>query len=150
MSSGFAQEPYPSRPIRFIVPYGAGGAADMQARELARRLAEALGQPVVVENRGGANGNIGTLAVARSKPDGYTIGMAASPMVLANALYKTVPFDPVTEFAPVSLLSRSPNVILAGPSLPAKSLADLVKLSGSADAHLSYAAAAPLFQLAMS
>jgi len=118
---------WPSRPVKLIVPFPPGGGTDLASRSVAVHLAEALGQPVVVENRPGAGGTIGADAVAKSAPDGYTIGTATSSTHPASvALQKGVPYDPVTSFAPITQIASTSFVLLASPSLPAASFQDLV------------------------
>lgn len=122
-----AAQPYPTKPIKFVVPYPPGGASDVTARILGQKLSEAYGQPVIIENRPGANGNIALDAVAKSAPDGYTIVMGnVGPNAINAGLYKTLPFDPIASFAPVTLTSTVPIVLLVNPSLPAKDAKDLV------------------------
>ncbi len=118
---------YPARPIRFIVPYVAGGAGDIFARTLGQKLYDAMGQIVVVDNRPGANAIIGTDLVAKSPPDGYTIVMGNSaPFVLNPSLYSKLPYDPVKDFAPVTQGTYYAYVLVVQPSLPVKNLQDLV------------------------
>lgn len=122
-----AQEAFPSKPVRFIVPYAAGGTTDLVARTVGARMAQLLGQPVVIENRGGAGGNIGMDAVAKSAPDGYTVGMGAiSTNALNPHLYKKMPFDPRKDFTAIGLLGSSTIVLEVGPPLPVKSVAELL------------------------
>ena len=123
-----AQAPaWPTRPITLIVPFPAGGANDLPARELAAELSSKLGQQIVIDNPSGANGNIGAAAVARAQPDGYTL-LFASPGVLATNrfMYKTMPFDPDRAFAPVILYAKSPLIIVANPKLPVRDLRQLI------------------------
>ncbi len=118
---------YPAKPIRFIVPYAAGGTTDLVARTVGQRVAEKLGQPVVIENRPGAGGNIGMEAVAKAAPDGYTIGFGAiSTNALNPHIYKAMPFDPRRDFTAVSLLGTSTIVLEVGNQLPVKTVAELV------------------------
>lgn len=118
---------YPTKPIRFIVPYAAGGTTDLGARTVGQRVAEKLGQPVVIENRPGAGGNIGMEAVAKAAPDGYTIGFGAiSTNALNPHIYKAMPFDPRRDFTAVSLLGTSTIVLEVGNQLPVKTVAELV------------------------
>ncbi len=118
---------WPAHPIKLIVPFPPGGGTDLTARSVAARLADTLGQPVVVENRGGAGGTIGADAVAKSAPDGYTIGIATSSTHPgALVLQKNVPYDPLKSFAPVTMIGNTSYVLLANPSLPASTLAELV------------------------
>jgi tripartite-type tricarboxylate transporter receptor subunit TctC len=124
--SALAQN-YPSRPIRIVVPYQAGQGTDVATRYLAEHLGRALGQPLVVENRAGAGGNIGAAEAARAAPDGYTLLMGTNGThVLNQFLYPSMPFDPVKDFEPVALVSTFPMVILANPNAPYKTLAELL------------------------
>ncbi|MET3918906.1 tripartite-type tricarboxylate transporter receptor subunit TctC [Variovorax sp. OAS795] len=118
---------YPTKPIRIVVPYQAGQGTDVATRYLAEQLGRALGQPLVVENRAGAGGNIGAAEAARAAPDGYTLLMGTNGThVLNQFLYPSMPFDPVKDFDPVALVSTFPMVVLANPSAPYKTLADLL------------------------
>lgn len=118
---------YPTRPIKFIVPYPPGGASDVTARLLGQKLAEAYGQPVVIENRPGANGNIALAEVAKAAPDGYTIVMGnVGPNAINAGLYKTLPFDPIRSFAPITLTSTVPIVLLVNPALPVRDAKELI------------------------
>jgi tripartite-type tricarboxylate transporter receptor subunit TctC len=122
-----AQEAYPARPIRFIVPATAGGATDLVARTVGARMARTLGQSVLIDNRGGAGGNIGMDTVAKAAPDGYTIGMGAmSTNALNPHLYKKMPFDPRTDFTAIGMLGNSTIVLETGPALPVGSVAELL------------------------
>jgi tripartite-type tricarboxylate transporter receptor subunit TctC len=122
---------WPAKPIRFVVSFPPGGSADLMARAVAPRMAERLGQPVVVENRPGAGGNIGVDAVAKSAPDGHTIGLAAAGALAVNpSLYASMPFDPQKDLAPVSMLAMIPFFLVAHPSLPS-SLSEVIDLSKS-------------------
>jgi tripartite-type tricarboxylate transporter receptor subunit TctC len=127
MTSLAVAQSWPSRPITMVVPFGAGGSIDIPARRLAAQLTQKLGQQVVVENRSGANGNIGGAYVAKASPDGYTI-MFAPPGVLATNrfMYKKMPFDSATAFAPIILLAKSPLVLVANPKVPITSLQELI------------------------
>jgi tripartite-type tricarboxylate transporter receptor subunit TctC len=130
IAPALAQTPWPQRPIRFVVPFAAGGNSDVTARLFANRIAARLGQPIIVENRSGATGAIGTEAVVRAAPDGYTmlIGSPGSivngPLLQANRRY-----DPITELVPVALLGSVPMVIIVKPSLPVRTLGELVAWS---------------------
>lgn len=123
-----AQARWPVRPITFIVTYAPGGSADLLARALAPVMAEVLGQPVVVENRAGAGGNVGSAVLARAAPDGYTIGMGATGSHAINkALFgPRLPYDPQTSFTPISLIQRQPNLVLMSNAVPARSVAEFV------------------------
>ena len=137
-----AQTAYPSRPIVMVVPQAAGGTNDIVGRVVSQKLGEVLGGPVVVENRPGAGGNIGTQAVARGARDGYTLLMTISSSQAINpALYKNPGFDPVKDFRPVSLVGAVPNVLLVHPSFPAKDVAELLALVKARPGHYQYASA---------
>jgi len=127
--------------VRLISPFPPGGSVDLIARLVAARLSENLGQQVVVENRSGASGNIGTELVARAKPDGYTLILNTIPFVANAHLYEHMPYDPIRDFAPVSLLCSSPGVLIVHPSVPARSVAELLALARSKPGVLNYSAA---------
>jgi tripartite-type tricarboxylate transporter receptor subunit TctC len=122
-----AAQSFPSRPIALVVPFPAGGANDLPARQLANDLAQRLGQQVLIDNHSGANGNIGAAVVAKAPPDGHTL-LFASPGVLATNrfMFKTMPFDADHAFAPIVLFAKSPLIIVANPNLPVRSLQDLI------------------------
>lgn len=127
--SASAQE-YPTKPIRLIVPYAAGGTTDTLSRSYAKALSDILKQPIIVDNKPGAGGNIGVDAVAKAAPDGYTLGLAPNGPLAVNAtLYAKLPYDPAKDFAPISLVAFVPNLIAAHPSAGVKSLADLIRLA---------------------
>lgn len=130
---------YPTKPIRIVVPQPPGGSTDLVARPLARNLSEALGQSVVVENRPGAGSIIGTEIVAKAAPDGHTLLMVAASFTINPSLHKQLPFDPVADFAPISLLSSFPNILVVHPSVPAKSVQELIALARSRPGQLNYA-----------
>jgi tripartite-type tricarboxylate transporter receptor subunit TctC len=135
----FAQS-YPSRPIRLVVPFPAGGTTDILAREAAQKLTEALGQAVVVDNRPGAAGNIGSDLVAKSAPDGYTLLMGTVGTHAINpSLYSKMPYDHVKDFAPVVLVAGVPNVLVVNPTLPVNSVADLIKLAKDKPGQINFA-----------
>ena len=139
MTDACAQSGYPSRSIRFIVPYPPGGPTDLMARSMSGRLSEALGQTVVVDNRAGAGGNVGAEIAAKSPPDGYTLLMGAISTHSINAsLYTRLAFDPVKDFAPVTQASIIPLVINAHPSLPVANVKDLIALAKKNPGQLSY------------
>jgi tripartite-type tricarboxylate transporter receptor subunit TctC len=130
---------YPSKPIRFVVPFTPGGSNDVLARVIGEKIAQEWKQPVVVENKPGAGGNIGAEMVAKAPPDGYTFLIAANNILAINpSLYDKVPFDPLKDFAPVTLLGNVPIVLVVNPSLPAKSVKELIAL-GKAGDGLTYA-----------
>ena len=120
-------QPYPAKPIRLIVTYPAGGGADAMARLVAPKLSEALGQPVLVENRGGASGTIAAELVAKAPPDGTTLMLDATNHAVNPSLYPKLPYDPERAFAPVTLLALFPNMLVVHPAFPAASLQDLIR-----------------------
>lgn len=121
-------EGYPARPVRVVVGFPAGGPTDAIARMVSQKLSDALGQQFFVENVGGAGGNTAAGQVARATPDGYTIMAISTGFVVNPSLYAKVPYDPIKDFAPVTLVAASPNVVVVNPSVPAKSLPELVQL----------------------
>jgi tripartite-type tricarboxylate transporter receptor subunit TctC len=130
---------YPVKPVRFVIPYPPGGGSDTIGRPLAQKLAEGLGQQVVVDNRGGANGNIGMEAVARSAPDGYTLVFALSAQLAINpGLYQRLPYDPLKDFAPITLLGEGGYILVVHPSLPAKSVKELLALAKARPGQIAY------------
>jgi len=138
-SVAFCADAWPIRSIRFIVPYPPGGPTDLMARSMSGRLSEALGQSVVVDNRAGAGGNVGTEVAAKAPPDGYTLLMGAISTHAINAnLYRKLAFDPVKDFAPITQASIIPLVINAHPSLPAANVKELVALAKKNPGQLSY------------
>jgi tripartite-type tricarboxylate transporter receptor subunit TctC len=135
-----AAQGYPAKPVKFIVPQGPGGATDVFARAMAQKLSERWGHPVVVENRAGAAGNIGTDSVAKSEPDGYTILVTyAGSQAINPALYAKMPYDSVKDFQPVATLASTPFFLITNPSVPAKTLKELLALSRSKADGLSFA-----------
>ena len=133
-----AQSDYPSRPVRIIVPSPPAGGTDIVARVLASHFTNALGQQFYVENKPGAGNLIGIEAAARAAPDGYTLLMVASTLVLNSVLYKQVPYDPVRDFAPITLAATAPNILVVDPKLPINSLADLIAAAKAKPGALSY------------
>jgi tripartite-type tricarboxylate transporter receptor subunit TctC len=135
-----AADNYPSRPVTMVVPFAAGGSTDLIARIIAEKMTEDLGQTVIVENKAGAGGNIGAAAVATADPDGYTILMGTiATHALNPAIMKDMPYDPVKDFAPISLLVLVPNVLEVNPELPVKSVQELIALLKSKPGEYSYA-----------
>jgi tripartite-type tricarboxylate transporter receptor subunit TctC len=130
---------YPSRPIRMIVAFAPGGAPDIIGRIVAQRLNEKVGQPVIVDNRPGATGNIGAEIVARATPDGYTLFLATLSVAISPSFYRKLAFDPVTSFAPIGMVASVPLLLVVPPSLPAKSVQDLIKLAKDQPGKLNYA-----------
>jgi len=139
LAGGSAMAAYPDKPIRLIVPAAAGGTTDIASRLVGKRLGETLGQPVVVENRGGAGGIIGSQALTNASADGYTLMMGnIGPNAINYSLYKHLPYKP-QDFAPVTLVVSVPNVLVVNPSVPARSVAELVALAKARPGHLSFA-----------
>ncbi|HEX4409159.1 MAG TPA: tripartite tricarboxylate transporter substrate binding protein [Xanthobacteraceae bacterium] len=135
-------EDWPSRPIQMIVPFGAGGAADIIARLVGDKLATALGQPVVTEDKPGAGGNVGAATVARANPDGYTLLMSGSPThSVGPYLYKNLSYDPMRDVPPVAMIAIAPNMLVVNSALPVKSVADLVALARAKPHTVTYSSA---------
>jgi len=142
MPAGVAlAQTYPAKPIRLIAPFPPGGSVDVVGRMLAARLTESLGQQVVVDNRSGASGNIGTEFVMNAPPDGYTLLINTIPLVVNQYLLTRVPYDAVKDFAPVMLISSSPSILTVHPSVPAKSVKELIALAKSKPGALNYSGA---------
>ncbi|MGH8642865.1 MAG: Bug family tripartite tricarboxylate transporter substrate binding protein, partial [Burkholderiales bacterium] len=137
----WAQAGYPIKPVRLVVPSSPGGGTDITARILAPKLTERLGQQVVVENRAGAGTMIGTEVVAKAAPDGYTLLMGLSTLAINPAMYKKVPFDPVRDFAPISQVIAAPNMLVVHPSVPAKTVKELIAFARARPGQLNYASA---------
>jgi tripartite-type tricarboxylate transporter receptor subunit TctC len=134
-----AQAGYPSRPIKFVAPFPPGGSSDVLCRLLGAKLAEGLGQPVAVENRPGASANIGHEYAAKQPPDGYTIVITSSSTLVNNRyLYKHLPFDAVADFSPVSMIASAGQVLVVHPSVPAKSVAELIALAKAQPGRLNF------------
>ena len=136
-----AQGDYPSRPVRIVVPSPPGGGTDIVGRVLAQHYSRAFGQSVFVENKPGAGNMIGIEAVARSAADGHTLLFVASTLALNSVLYKKVPYDPVRDFAPITLAATAPNVLVVHPAVPAKTLAELLALAKKKPGSLTYGSA---------
>jgi len=133
---------YPVKPVRMVVPYAAGGTYDIYARVIGQKLTEVWGQPVVIENRVGANAIIGTDLVAKSAPDGYTVMMGGiGPHGINPSLYPNLPYDPVRDFAPVIHIASAPNVLIVHPSVSAQSVNDLISLVQAKPGQLSFSSA---------
>jgi tripartite-type tricarboxylate transporter receptor subunit TctC len=133
-----AAQTFPSKPIRIVVPFVAGGAVDLLARIMGQKLTEALGQPVNIENRPGAAGNAAADTVAKSSPDGYTMLQTTNGLAISPALYKKLPFDPVKDLVPVTQLVASQLLLVATPSLPAKNTRELIALAKAKPGTLNY------------
>jgi len=134
-------ERYPNRPVRFVVPFPPGGSYDVIARLLGRHLSERWGQQIIVDNRSGAAGNIGTEFVAKSKPDGYTILVFGDGLLINQSLYSHPPYDTERDFDPITLAAISPQMLVANPRLGAKNIADLVRLAKERPGKINYGTA---------
>jgi tripartite-type tricarboxylate transporter receptor subunit TctC len=142
LAGGVAAQQYPSKPIRLMVPFPPGGSTDIVARIVAQKLGTQLGQQLVIENRGGAGGTIGTAVVAKAPADGYTLVVGTtSTHVVAPSVYQKLEYDPVKDFAPVSLMAVTPYLLVVNPGVPAKSVKELVELMKSQPGKLNYASA---------
>jgi tripartite-type tricarboxylate transporter receptor subunit TctC len=139
-STGSGQA-YPVKPVRLVVPFAPGGGTDIIARLLAQHLGEALGQPVVADNRGGAGSTLGTEIVAKAPPDGYTLLLGNISLAFNAALYKKLSYDAIRDFAPISLVAVQPNIIVIHPSLPAKSMKEFIAVAKANPGKYSYASA---------
>lgn len=139
LAAGAAAQQYPIKTVRFVVPFVAGGPTDIQGRMLGEKLGQRLGQQFIIDNRGGANGNIGLELTAKAPPDGYTIVIATVGTWAVNpSLYKSMPFDPVKDFAPIMQVSSSPGVLVVHPSVPVKNVKELIALARSKPGKLDY------------
>lgn len=130
---------YPTRAVRLIIPFSAGGAADVPGRILAQRLSESIGQQVVVENRPGAGSTIGAEAAAKAAPDGYTLFMISNTHFVSAGLYKKLPYDALNDYLPITQITSAPNVLIVHPSLPAKSVKELIALAKAKPGQINYA-----------
>jgi len=137
----YAQD-YPDQPIRLIVPFAPGGGSDVLARIVGKYLGIRLGQPLVIENHAGAGGTIGSAIVAKATPNGYTILLGSSaPQGIAPSIYKNLPYDAIKDFAPITLISSTPNLVVCSPSLPVHSILELIALAKKKPGELTYASA---------
>ena len=135
-----AQDKYPSKPVIWVCPYAAGGNADSRSRQVAKAMSALLGQPIVVDNKAGAGGNIGTEAIARGKPDGYTLGMGNfAPLAVNQTLFKKLNFDPINDIVPICLIEKGPLILMVRNDSPYKSVKDIVAAAKAAPGKLSYA-----------
>jgi tripartite-type tricarboxylate transporter receptor subunit TctC len=142
LSTAHAQPSYPDRPITLIVPYAPGGGNDVVARAVADAMGKSLGQPVVIENRGGAGGSVGTRQVAKAAPDGYTLGLGGTgTLAIDPTLYPNVGYDPRKDFTPIGLIATSPLIILVHHSVPARNVRELITLARAQPSKLNYASA---------
>lgn len=140
MATGHATaQPYPARPIRMIIPFSPGGATDTPARLIAQKLPDAIGQPVIVDNRPGAGSAIGSEIVAKAQPDGYTLLLTGTPFAAIATLYGKLSFDPALDFAAVMQVASAPNILAVHPSLPARSVKELIAMAQSQPGKVDYA-----------
>lgn len=138
-SVGVAAEPWPAKPLHLVVPFPAGSSPDLVARTLSERLAQALGQPVIVENKPGAGGNLGTALVAKAEPDGYTLGLSIpGPLAVNTVLYQKMEYDPFTELAPITLVALSPNMLIVNPGLGVNSVQEFIAHVKARPGKLNY------------
>jgi tripartite-type tricarboxylate transporter receptor subunit TctC len=140
-SKAVAAESYPSRPIRVIVPFTAGGGTDIVARTIMPKVGDALGGTIVIENRGGAGGVVGTATVAGASPDGYTLGLVSAGHAVNPSLYKKLPYDSIGGFQPISLLCSGPGVLVVNPSLPVNSVKELIDYVKAQPTPMAFASA---------
>jgi tripartite-type tricarboxylate transporter receptor subunit TctC len=129
---------WPSKPVRLILPFPPGGGTDILGRLIGERLSASLGQPVVIDNRGGAGGNVGAEAAARSAPDGYTLLLAAPTLAISPSLYAKLAYDPLKDLAPISMVATVPNVMVTHPSVPARTLQEFIALAKSRPGELNF------------
>jgi tripartite-type tricarboxylate transporter receptor subunit TctC len=135
-----AQDKYPGKPITWVCPYAAGGNADSRSRQVAKAMSAILGQPIIIDNKAGAGGNIGTEVIARAKPDGYTIGMGNfAPLAVNHALFKKLNFDPANDIVPIGLIEKGPLILMVRNDSPYKSVKDIVAAAKANPGKLSYA-----------
>jgi tripartite-type tricarboxylate transporter receptor subunit TctC len=136
----WAQDTYPSKPITLICPYTAGGNADQRSRQIGRFISSALGQPLLVDNKAGAGGNIGTDAIAKAKPDGYTIGMGNfAPLAVNASMFEKMTFDPAKDLTPICLIEKGPLILMVRPDSPFKSVKDIVAAAKAKPGKVNFA-----------
>jgi len=134
-----AQSNYPNKPINFIVPYGAGGGADSRSRQIAQKMSVILGQPIIVDNKPGGGGNIGTEFISRAAPDGYTIGMGNfAPMAVNKTLFGNLRYDPERDITPITLIEKGPLVLVVNPNSPYKTVKDIVDAAKAKPGELTF------------
>jgi tripartite-type tricarboxylate transporter receptor subunit TctC len=139
--TGFASPDYPNRPVKLIVPFTPGGSTDIVARHIADKLRESMGQPFVIENKPGAGGTIGIDLVAKSAPDGYTIGFVPGAHAINASLYKSLPYDTLRDFTPVIHIANVASMVVVHPSVPAKNITDLIRMAKEKPGSVSFASA---------
>jgi len=138
--AGVAHAQYPTKPVRIVVPYPAGGTSDILARSIGQKLQELWGQPVIVDNKPGATGNVGAEIVAKSPPDGYTLMLAdIGSLAISPSVFSNLPFDPVKDFAPVLMVAYSPHILAVHPSVPAKDVKELIAYAKANPGKLNFA-----------
>jgi tripartite-type tricarboxylate transporter receptor subunit TctC len=138
-NTSFAQSNYPTKPINFIVPYGAGGGADSRSRQITQKMSVILKQPIIVDNKPGAGGNIGTEFISRAAPDGYTIGMGNfAPMAVNKTLFGNLRYDPETDLTPIVLIEKGPLVLVVNPNSPYKTVQDIVSAAKAKPGTLTF------------
>jgi tripartite-type tricarboxylate transporter receptor subunit TctC len=143
LASPARAQPYPSKQITLVIPFAAGGSNDIVGRAIGKKLSEVWGQPVVIENRGGAGGVIGSSVVAAAPPDGYTLLLVSSTFTINPAIKKSMPFDTIKDFTPVAFIARSPLLVTASNNLAVKSAKEMLALAASKPGQISYASAGP-------
>ena len=138
--AGVAHAQYPNKPVRIVVPYPAGGTSDILARTIGQKLQELWGQPVLIDNKPGATGNVGAEIVAKSPPDGYTLMLAdIGSLAISPSVFSNLPFDPVKDFAPVLMVAYSPHILAVHPSVPAKDVKELIAYAKANPGKLNFA-----------
>ena len=141
MTAAHAQPAYPQKPIRLVVPFPPGGGTDILARLFGQKMSEMLSQPIIIDNRGGAGGTIGTDIAAKAPPDGYTLILVSGSHAINPGLYPKLPYDSVNDFAPITQIATSPGILVVNPSLPVKSVKDLIALARAKPGQINYASA---------
>jgi len=141
MTAAHAQPAYPQKPIRMVVPFPPGGGTDILARLFGQKMSETLGQQIIIDNRGGAGGTLGTDIAAKAAPDGYTLILVSGSHAINPGLYQKLPYDSVSDFAPITQIATSPGILVVNPSLPVKSVKDLLALARAKPGQINYASA---------
>jgi len=141
MTAAHAQPAYPQKPIRLVVPFPPGGGTDILARLFGQKMSETLGQQIIIDNRGGAGGTLGTDIAAKAAPDGYTLILVSGSHAINPGLYQNLPYDSVNDFAPITQIATSPGILVVNPSLPVKSVKDLIALARAKPGQINYASA---------
>ena len=149
LASAAVAQTYPAKPIRLVVPFPPGGPADIQARLIGPKLTEAWGQPIIIENRAGGNTLIATELTARAEPDGYLVQIISGGFAINTSLYAKLPYDSVRDFAPVTQLTAGPAIVVVHPSLPARSVKELIQIARAKPGQIVYGSAGLPSQLAV-